>query len=96
MIKFEHTIFALPFAYLGYFVASRGDVVWSELGWVTAAMVGARTAGMCLNRLIDCEIDARNPRTRNWPLVTGAVRRSTAWAAIFAGVTALFVSADGP
>ena len=93
MIKFEHTVFALPFAYLGYFLGSEGRVVWSGLLWVTAAMVGARTAGMCLNRLIDREIDARNPRTKNWALVTGAVRPGTAWAAAAAGLAVLFVSA---
>jgi len=93
MIKFEHTVFALPFAYLGFFLASGGRGAWSGVFWVTAAMVGARTAGMCLNRIIDREIDAKNPRTRNWPLVTGAVKTSTAWAAAAAGIAILFVSA---
>lgn len=65
MIKFEHTIFALPFAFMG---AILGAVVmeqrlpsWAEIGWVTLAMVGARSAAMCLNRLIDAAIDLRNP-----------------------------------
>lgn len=63
MIKFEHTVFALPFAYLGAFLASRGLPSASKLLWITLAMVGARTAAMSLNRLIDRHIDARNPRT---------------------------------
>lgn len=93
MIRFEHTVFALPFAYLGYFLAKDGAVVWSEVLWVTAAMVAARTAGMCLNRIFDREIDAKNPRTRTWELVTGAVRVKTAWAAALGSLAVLLVSA---
>lgn len=63
MIKFEHTIFALPFAYLGAFLASGGVPNGYQLLWITLAMVGARTAAMSLNRVIDRFIDARNPRT---------------------------------
>lgn len=63
MIKFEHTVFALPFAYLGAFLAARGLPSAAKLLWITLAMVGARTAAMSLNRLIDRHIDARNPRT---------------------------------
>lgn len=68
MIKFEHTIFALPFAYLGAFLGARylGNSPWpswSQLFWVTLAMIGARTSAMALNRLIDRRIDAKNPRT---------------------------------
>ena len=65
-IKFEHTIFALPFAYLGMALAARGThgwPGWDKLLWVTLAMVGARTVAMSLNRLIDAQLDARNPRT---------------------------------
>lgn len=75
MIKFEHTVFALPFAYMG---ALLGSVVvnghlpsWSQIGWVTLAMVGARTAAMSLNRVIDRAFDARNPRTRNRAIPAG-------------------------
>ena len=67
-IKFEHTIFALPFAYLGMVLASRAHHGWPGLGkliWITLAMAGARTLAMTLNRLIDAGIDARNPRTAN-------------------------------
>lgn len=78
MIKFEHTIFALPFAYMG---AILGAVVmeqrlplWSEIGWITLAMFGARSAAMGLNRLIDKAIDLRNPRTANRALPAGLLR----------------------
>ena len=63
-IKFEHSIFALPFAYLGLFLAERGWPRLSLLFWVSVAMVSFRTFAMTVNRLIDREIDARNPRTK--------------------------------
>ena len=71
MIKFEHTIFALPFAYLGAFLAANGVPSPADLWWITLAMVGARTAAMSLNRLIDRHIDAQNPRTENRALPKG-------------------------
>ncbi|MDR3542043.1 MAG: UbiA-like polyprenyltransferase [Desulfosporosinus sp.] len=81
MIKFEHTLFALPFAYLGAFLAAygvpngiRGFQFGSKLFWVTLAMIGARTAAMSLNRLIDRHIDARNPRTAQRALPAGQLR----------------------
>src|SRR3954451_20434612 len=64
-IKFEHTIFALPFAYLGMLLAARGAPTLHQFAWITVAMGAARTLAMALNRLIDREIDARNPRTAN-------------------------------
>lgn len=67
-IKFEHTIFALPFAYLGMVLAARAYHGWpglDKLIWITLAMVGARTLAMTLNRLIDARIDTINPRTAN-------------------------------
>jgi 4-hydroxybenzoate polyprenyltransferase len=76
-IKFEHTIFALPFAYLGMALAARGThgwPGWDKLLWVTLAMVGARTVAMSLNRLIDAQLDARNPRTANRALPKKQVR----------------------
>lgn len=79
MIKFEHSIFALPFAYLGLFLASGGLPGVSILGWVTGAMVSFRTSAMALNRLIDQEIDSRNPRTQNRALPAGALRRTFVW-----------------
>ncbi len=74
MIKFEHTIFALPFAYLGAFLASHGVPSMMKLFWITLAMIGARTAAMSLNRLIDRHIDARNPRTSQRALPAGQLR----------------------
>lgn len=75
MIKFEHTIFALPFAYMG---AVLGSVViherlpsWIEIGWITLAMVGARSAAMGLNRMIDKTIDQKNPRTKGRAIPAG-------------------------
>ncbi|TAK36130.1 MAG: 4-hydroxybenzoate octaprenyltransferase [Chloroflexota bacterium] len=62
-IKFEHTIFALPFAYIGMVLAARGSVSWQQVLWITVAMAGARTLAMAANRLIDRHIDALNPRT---------------------------------
>lgn len=62
-VKFEHTLFALPFAYVGMLLATRSWPGWAVFFWITLAMVGARTASMALNRVIDAEIDARNPRT---------------------------------
>lgn len=63
-IKFEHSVFALPFAYLGLFLAEGGWPRISIFGWVTAAMVSFRTFGMTMNRLVDWKIDAQNPRTQ--------------------------------
>ncbi|KJR46552.1 hypothetical protein UF75_3064 [Desulfosporosinus sp. I2] len=74
MIKFEHTIFALPFAYLGAFLAAHGVPSMLKLFWITLAMIGARTAAMSLNRLIDRHIDARNPRTARRALPAGQLR----------------------
>jgi len=84
LVKFEHTIFALPFAYLGMALASsvaahRGPPApdgwpgWSKFIWVTLAMVAARTLAMSANRLVDRELDARNPRTMNRPLPRGLI-----------------------
>jgi 4-hydroxybenzoate polyprenyltransferase len=71
MIKFEHTIFALPFAYVGALLVQKQIPTVLSLFWITAAMVGARTAAMSLNRLIDRHIDALNPRTVNRALPKG-------------------------
>lgn len=73
LVRLEQTLFALPFAWVGMLLAARGLPEAATLFWVTAAMVGARTAGMALNRLIDRDIDARNPRTRDRALPAGRV-----------------------
>ncbi|HEV8132241.1 MAG TPA: UbiA-like polyprenyltransferase [Acidobacteriota bacterium] len=71
MIKFEHTVFALPFAYLGAFVAARGLPSRDQLVWISLAMFGARSGAMCFNRLVDAPFDALNPRTRMRSLPAG-------------------------
>jgi len=65
MIKFEHSVFALPFAYMGAMLAAGGLPTFWQVFWITVAMVGARSLAMGLNRLIDRKIDTRNPRTKN-------------------------------
>jgi 4-hydroxybenzoate polyprenyltransferase len=79
LIKFEHTIFALPFAYLGMLLAAGGWPTWREFLWITVAMASARTLAMGTNRLADRWIDTRNPRTADRPLIKGTVALRTAW-----------------
>ena len=93
MIKFEHTIFALPFAYLGMLLAAGGWPTWHQFLWITVAMASARTYAMSLNRLLDLPYDARNPRTAQRPLVTGALRPRVAWAAVFISLAIFILSA---
>jgi 4-hydroxybenzoate polyprenyltransferase len=71
LVKIEHTVFALPFAYVGAFLAVNGTPSGHDLLWITVAMVGARSLAMALNRLIDARIDARNPRTAGRELPSG-------------------------
>ena len=75
LVKIEHTVFALPFAYVGAFLAVDGVPGAADLVWITVAMVGARSLAMALNRLVDAEIDARNPRTAARELPTGLLLR---------------------
>lgn len=79
MIKFEHTIFALPFAYLGMVFAWGGwaNANWWDFIWISVAMASARTAAMSLNRYIDRQIDAGNPRTAKRPIQAGAITANT-------------------
>jgi 4-hydroxybenzoate polyprenyltransferase len=93
LVTIEHSVFALPFAYIAALAAMHdGGVNWLDLLLITVAMVGARTFAMAANRLIDRHIDARNPRTSKRELVTGAVSVRTAW--IGAGVAlAVFLAA---
>jgi 4-hydroxybenzoate polyprenyltransferase len=76
LVKFEHTIFALPFAYVGAFLAVDGVPSAHDLLWITVAMVGARSLAMALNRLIDARIDAANPRTAAREIPSGALSRA--------------------
>jgi 4-hydroxybenzoate polyprenyltransferase len=98
LVAIEHSVFALPFANLSALTAmtvNGGRVNWADLLLVTIAMVGARTFAMAANRIIDRHIDARNPRTSQRELVTGAVSVRTAWTGaavalvVFLGAAAL-------
>jgi 4-hydroxybenzoate polyprenyltransferase len=73
MIKFEHTIFALPFAFTGALLAAHGLPSWRTVLWITVAMVGARSAAMGFNRWADRKLDAENPRTKERALPRGLV-----------------------
>jgi 4-hydroxybenzoate polyprenyltransferase len=91
-IAFSHSVFALPFAYMGAFLAAGGLPGGGDLFWITVAMVGARSAALALNNLIDLKFDKLHPRFTARPMVTGAVKR---WeAALFIAVSlAVFVYA---
>ena len=93
MIKIEHTIFALPFAYMGALLVDMKIPSGHDLIWITLAMVGARTSAMVLNRIIDRHIDARNPRTAGWALPKGLLSLSEVWLYAFISFALLMVSA---
>jgi 4-hydroxybenzoate polyprenyltransferase len=93
LIKIEHSVYALPFAYAGAFLAADGLPTWSQLLWITVAMVGARSAAMALNRLIDAEIDARNPRTASRELPAGRLGRREVWLFTLVSVALLVLAA---
>ena len=92
MIKFEHTVFALPFAYMGMLLAKKSWPSWGVFFLVTLAMAGARTAGMTLNRIADRAIDAKNPRTKKRALVTGEFSLAGAWAAVAVSIVIFFTA----
>ncbi|MCZ7400904.1 MAG: putative 4-hydroxybenzoate polyprenyltransferase [Candidatus Methanoperedens sp.] len=92
-VVLKHTLFAIPFAYLGAFLASRGIPAPRILLWVGLAFLGARSAAMALNNLIDKEIDARNPRTANRELPAGRISISEVWGIILVSYFFLFYSA---
>jgi 4-hydroxybenzoate polyprenyltransferase len=89
MIKFEHTLFALPFAFLGAVLAANGLPTLWQIVWITAAMFGARSAAMTFNRIIDRRFDAENPRTASRELPSGKLSVSFAWSFLIVSV-ALF------
>jgi 4-hydroxybenzoate polyprenyltransferase len=98
MIKIEHTLFALPFAFLGALLAARDftttglPTLWQAL-WITLAMVGARSAAMAFNRIADRDIDAANPRTASRAIPAGQLSVSFVWAFTLASSALFFVSA---
>jgi 4-hydroxybenzoate polyprenyltransferase len=92
LVKFHHTVFALPFAILSAFLAERGFPGWPKFAWILVAMVGARSAAMAFNRLMDEKFDRENPRTAGRHLPQGLVKRVEVW--LFTGASAaLFVAA---
>ena len=93
MIKFSHSIFALPFALASASLAAREGFSWGQIGWIVLAMVGARSAAMGFNRLADQAIDAKNPRTASRELPRGALRRTDVWAFVLASAGLLVVAA---
>ncbi len=92
-IRIEHTLFALPFAYVGAILAARGIPSPAALGWITLAVIGARTAAMAANRFLDREIDARNPRTARRAVASGALAPTAMLWATAAGLALLFWAA---
>jgi 4-hydroxybenzoate polyprenyltransferase len=79
MIKIEHTLFALPFAFLGAVLAARGIPSAWQIVWITVAMVGARSTAMAFNRIADRDYDARNPRTKTRAIPTGTLSVAFVW-----------------
>src|SRR5580658_1040516 len=98
MIKFEHSIFALPFALTGALLAARyarsmAWPSWRQIAWIIVAMVGARSAAMTVNRIADVQYDRENPRTSNRALATGALSLGFAWAFTVASAAVLVFAA---
>ncbi len=93
MIKIEHTLFALPFAFMGMLLAARGWPPWRTVGWIVVAMVGARSAAMGWNRLVDRRIDAANPRTAGRALPAGLVTPAFVAAFVAASAALLVLAA---
>jgi len=98
MIRFEHSVFALPFALTGALLAIREDgyatqgMGW-KVAWIIVAMAGARSAAMAFNRILDADIDARNPRTRMRQLPAGLLSRAYAWGFTAVSAAVFFVAA---
>lgn len=93
LVMIEHSIFALPFAYVAALTAMQPRVQWRTLLLITVAMVAARTVAMAANRIIDRRIDAQNPRTAQRELVTGAVSLRSAWTGLIVSLAVFLISA---
>lgn len=93
MIKLEHSLFALPFAFVGMFLAANGMPSWNVILWVVVAMVGARSAAMGLNRYADAEIDARNPRTASREIPAGNISKKSTIFYIILSLAVYFIAA---
>src|SRR5271169_3414752 len=92
LVKIEHTVFALPFAYVGAFLAVNAWPSAHDLVWITVAMVGARSLAMALNRLIDAGIDARNPRTAGREIPSGQLSTAQVWLFCVASLAVFLVA----
>lgn len=93
MIKFEHTLFALPFAFMGAFLAAGGIPEHTKCLWILLAMVGARTAAMGFNRIMDLPYDRKNPRTSGRALPQNLIKISEAWLFVILAVLLFFLAA---
>ncbi len=93
MIKIEHTLFALPFAFLGAVLATNGIPTLSQMLWITLAMIGARSTAMAFNRIVDREYDARNPRTRERVIPAGTLSVGFAWGFTILSAVLFFLAA---
>lgn len=93
MIKLEHSLFALPFAFTGMFLAAGGFPSWHVILWIVVAMVGARSAAMGINRYADAEIDARNPRTASREIPAGNISKKVTLIYILASFAVYFIAA---
>jgi 4-hydroxybenzoate polyprenyltransferase len=100
MIKFEHSVFALPFALTGALLAWRDagfprELLWAKLAWIVVAMVAARSVAMAFNRVLDADIDSRNPRTKARHLPAGLLSRRFAWGFIVFWTIVFLLAAAG-
>jgi 4-hydroxybenzoate polyprenyltransferase len=93
MVKFSHSVFALPFALAAVATAVDGPPSWRAIAWIVVAMVGARSAAMGFNRLADHDLDARNPRTAARELPRGLLRRGEVWALVLLSAGAFVLAA---
>ena len=92
LVRIEHTVFALPFAYVGAFLSIDAWPGFANMLWITVAMAGARTLAMSLNRLVDAELDARNPRTAMRELPSGALTRAQVIGLCFLALSVFLVA----
>ena len=93
MIRFSHSVFALPFALSSAVIAAGHGISWRQVAWILVAMVGARSAAMGFNRLADQRLDARNPRTAGRELPRGVLSRREVWVFVVASAATLVVAA---
>lgn len=93
LVRFSHTLFALPFGLIALLVAAGGLPKPAQLAWILVAMVGARTAAMTFNRIVDAELDRRNPRTAERHIPAGTVSRREAWCLFVLACSAFLTAA---